>query len=195
MAVPPPAPFPDKAALRGALRARRAAFADALGASGRAAAERALAGRLVPALAGARTVAAYLPHGVELGLGPALAALDTGGMALALPAVLDRAGAMRFVRWRPGDPLVEGLFGIPEPPGDGPEATPDLILAPLVGFDRRGGRLGQGGGYYDRAFERLPDARRIGIGWSVQEAPPLPLDAWDRPLHAIATEAEWITIP
>jgi 5-formyltetrahydrofolate cyclo-ligase len=53
-------------------------------------------------------------------------------------------------------------------------------------------RLGQGAGFYDRAFARLPAARRIGLAWSAQEADALPADPWDVPLHAVATEKEWI---
>ncbi|MDB5738517.1 MAG: 5-formyltetrahydrofolate cyclo-ligase, partial [Sphingomonas bacterium] len=55
-----------------------------------------------------------------------------------------------------------------------------------------GNRLGQGGGYYDRWFEGHPDAMRVGIAWSVQELPAVPRDVWDMPLHAVATEKEWM---
>ena len=74
------------------------------------------------------------------------------------------------------------------------ELTPDIVLTPLVGFDRRGTRLGQGAGHYDRAFAAHPAAWRVGIAWSVQEVDALPADAWDVPLHAIATEREWIVV-
>jgi 5-formyltetrahydrofolate cyclo-ligase len=70
--------------------------------------------------------------------------------------------------------------------------APDLILTPLVAFDRSLARLGQGAGHYDRAFARYPLARRIGVAFSVQEVERLPTDAWDVPLHAIVTEREWI---
>jgi 5-formyltetrahydrofolate cyclo-ligase len=56
-------------------------------------------------------------------------------------------------------------------------------------------RLGQGGGYYDRAFARYPDALRIGLAWSVQEHDALPADPWDLPLHIILTEVELIEGP
>ena len=73
------------------------------------------------------------------------------------------------------------------------EATaPDVILLPLIGFDRALNRLGQGAGYYDRACAALPDARRIGLAWNVQEWPALPADPWDVPLDAVATQREWI---
>ena len=87
---------------------------------------------------------------------------------------------------------MPGAFGLLQPRSDAEEVSPDLILAPLVGFDRALRRIGQGAGFYDRAFARLPDARRIGLAWSVQEVDALPTDPWDVPLHAVATEREWI---
>jgi 5-formyltetrahydrofolate cyclo-ligase len=65
-------------------------------------------------------------------------------------------------------------------------------MSPLVGFDRSGNRLGQGGGFYDRAFAAFPSARRIGIAWSVQEVDMLPVDSWDEQLHSVITEHERI---
>ena len=85
-----------------------------------------------------------------------------------------------------------GPFGLLQPPGDAEEVVPDLILTPLVAFDRTLARLGQGAGHYDRAFARFPNARRIGVAFSVQQVDRLPTDPWDMPLHAIITEREWI---
>ena len=138
------------------------------------------------------TVATYHPAGGEAD--PAefdLAVLAARG-ELALPHVHDRAVPLRFLAWSRNTPLVPGPFG-PQPPADAPEVTPDIILTPLVGFDRRGTRLGQGGGHYDRAFAAIPQAWRVGVAWSVQEVDALSPDPWDVPLHAIATEKEWIT--
>jgi 5-formyltetrahydrofolate cyclo-ligase len=101
---------------------------------------------------------------------------------------------MRFLAWSPDRPLIPGAYGLHQPEGASDEIAPTLIITPLVGFDRHGGRIGQGAGYYDRAFARLPGAVRIGLAWSVQEMPQLPLDPWDVPLHAVATEQEWIAI-
>ena len=99
---------------------------------------------------------------------------------------------MRFLRWT-GKALVSGPFGIEQPSADSPALTPDIVLTPLLAFDRSGRRLGQGAAYYDRTFARLPDAWRVGVAWSVQEVECIPVDPWDVPLHAIATEKEWIT--
>ena len=94
---------------------------------------------------------------------------------------------------RPHVALAAGPFGLRQPAHDAATLAPDLVLAPLVAFDRRLHRIGQGAGHYDRAFAAWPEAVRIGVAWSVQEVPEFPPDAWDVPLHAIATEQEWIT--
>ncbi len=177
----------DKQALRRALRAKRRAFVDGLD----AAASGSLADRVVRRLGDAKTVAGYLPVGAEVDPGAILAAAAGRGMTVALPVVVDRATPMRFVAWAAGDPLAAGPLGLMQPAG-GSDVAPDLILAPLLGFDRALGRIGQGAAYYDRAFAALPHARRIGLAWSVQEVDALPVEPWDMPLHAVATELEWI---
>ena len=99
----------------------------------------------------------------------------------------DRASPIRFLQWEPGDPLVAGPFGLSQPDGR-EEVAPDTILTPLIGFDARLNRLGQGAAHYDRAFARYPDAWRVGVAWSVQQVPAVPTDIWDVPLHAVITE-------
>jgi 5-formyltetrahydrofolate cyclo-ligase len=69
---------------------------------------------------------------------------------------------------------------------------PALILCPLLGFDRAGGRLGQGGGHYDRYFATHPHILRIGVGWSVQEVDAIPAESTDARLDAVLTEQEFI---
>jgi 5-formyltetrahydrofolate cyclo-ligase len=71
-----------------------------------------------------------------------------------------------------------------------PRCHPDATS----GFDRTGNRIGYGAGHYDRAFAAHPHARRVGIAWSFQQLPQIPVDTWDVPLHAIATDCEWIAI-
>ena len=145
--------------------------------------------RLAPGL----VVATYAPVAGEADPTLFNAAALTSGCRLALPQVTDRATPIRFLAW-PGDAaLVPGPFGLRQPAPDLPEVAPDIILTPLVGFDRRGNRLGQGAGHYDRAFAVHPHAWRVGLAWSVQEVEALMPDPWDVPLHAIATEKEWIT--
>ena len=106
-------------------------------------------------------------------------------------------GSLRFAPWRPGDPLVSNRFGIPEPdlmPESQLQADEmSLILLPLVGFDRRGRRLGMGGGFYDRtlafrAARPVPPPRLVGVAYAAQEVDTLPDEAWDVPLDAVVTE-------
>ena len=81
----------------------------------------------------------------------------------------------------------------PRPP---PSSAPDLIFLPLLGFDRSGGRLGQGGGYYDRTLAALrsagPPVRAIGLAYAGQEAPRLPTDALDQRLDGVLTENAYL---
>ena len=172
----------DKPALRSRLRAARAIFPPVP-----LPVPSAFAHRLKPGL----IVAGYLPVRNEADPAPFVQTAVAAGCDVALPHLTDRAAPLSFRRWRLDDPLVPGPFG-PQPDAQTIELTPDIILTPLVGFDRQGHRLGQGGGHYDRAFLRYPDAWRIGLAWSVQEVPALIPDAWDIPLHAIATEQDWI---
>ena len=99
---------------------------------------------------------------------------------------------MRFRAWAPGDPVEHGPMKLRQPPLSAAERAPDLIVTPLLGFDRTGGRIGHGAGHYDRAFAQFPGARRLGFAWSVQEERSIPRDPWDVPLHMIATERELI---
>jgi len=177
----------SKSAIRAAARAARARFVAAHGASVPCPAQfRAL-------LSHGLTIASYMPIGSEAD--PALlarAAAETG-CAIALPHVVDRATPLRFLAWDSEAALAAGPFGLSQPHEHCAELAPDIILAPLVAFTRALDRLGQGAGHYDRAFAQFPDARRIGVALSAQEVEALPVDPWDMPLHAIATEKEWIT--
>lgn len=112
---------------------------------------------------------------------------------------VDDDGVMRFYAPQSAG-LVRDSHGIDVPAADAIEGSPSLVLVPLLAFDRRGTRLGQGGGHYDRALARLGRAmtakgsrlRAIGIAWAIQEVADLPRDPWDVPLDAIITEREWI---
>lgn len=172
----------DKLALRAQLRAERDAFAAE--ASEAILAPDAFLARLSPGM----TVATYCAIGSEADPTQLAAAAAERGCSLALPHVVDRAAPIRFLAWRMGEPLVAGPFNLRQPDAASPEVAPDVILTPLVGFDARLNRLGQGAAHYDRAFARYPDAWRVGVAWSVQEVPAIPSDIWDVPLHAVVTE-------
>lgn len=182
----------DKDSLRRELRLRRRAFVAELDSCQRQLHGIVIARVALDAAKGASTLACYLSSINEVDVMPSLQIATARGITTALPYIAERGGTMRFRRWRPGERLVSGPYGIAQPATDAEEITPDAILTPLVGFDRAGNRLGQGGGYYDRAFMTFPAARRIGIAWSVQEIDALPVDSWDQPLHAIVTERERI---
>lgn len=139
---------------------------------------------LVPA---ARIIAGYVALRDELDPAPLMAALAAAGLSLALPRMT--ASGLAFHAYEMGGPLEKGAFGVAEPPARAPIVAPDVILAPLVAFDRRGNRLGYGKGFYDRAFAAHPEAVRIGLAFSVQEVPVVPVEAYDLPLAAILTEA------
>jgi 5-formyltetrahydrofolate cyclo-ligase len=181
-----------KPELRRQLRARREAFVAALDGPALEKSTDALLGRLEDELRDAGCVAAYLPLGSEVDVSPILARAAAFGKRTALPHVAGRDAPMRFLAWRPGELLEIGLFGLRQPIADAPEVEPDLIVAPLLGFDRALRRIGQGAGFYDRAFATVPAARRIGVAWSVQEVAAIPTDPWDMPLHAVVTERERI---
>lgn len=144
-------------------------------------------------IAAARCVSAYAPIGGEADPLPLLTHAHDAGCETALPFVSNRTVPMRFLRWCPGESLVAGPMGLQQPDPGAPELAPDLIITPLLGFDRRLHRIGYGAGFYDRAFAALPAARKIGLAWSVQEVDAVPDDDWDVPLDAIWTEREWIT--
>ncbi|UVO52118.1 5-formyltetrahydrofolate cyclo-ligase [Sphingomonas sp. SUN019] len=139
------------------------------------------------------TVASYVPVRGEADPTPLARAAVAAGCVIALPHVTDRTAPLRFLAWDTEAALVAGPMGLHQPAESAEELAPDIVLTPLIAFDRRLGRLGQGAGYYDRAFTRFPDAHRIGVAWSVQEVGEVPTDPWDVALHAIATEIEWIT--
>jgi 5-formyltetrahydrofolate cyclo-ligase len=193
MAVPPPFPHPAKLALRAELRARRATHVAGLGADRARAAAQAAADHLLAHVPAGASVSLYLAMQDELDPEPLAAALHARGHALALPALIDRT-TMRFLAWQPGDPIEDGPMTLRQPLLAAPERAPNLIVTPLTGFDRTGGRIGYGAGHYDRAFQRYPGAHRIGYAWAIQEVDLVPHDPWDVRLQAIATETGFIAV-
>lgn len=181
----------QKQKLREKLRFRRKHFAANLDGMAQLAAFRALPAPLSGLFADHAVIGAYAAWGDEPDILPMFADLAEAG-ALALPHHAARVDTMDFRRWRPRESLEKGPWGTQQPAGGAPLAVPDLIFCPLVGFDRQGGRIGQGGGHYDRYFAAQPDALRIGVGWSVQEIDATPRESTDIALDAILTEQEFI---
>ena len=180
---------PSKPALRAALRAARDGFVLDLPPGDRERLEARAAAHLAPRLEGARCVAFYHAQGSELACAPAIALALSRGIAVALPHVETPGRPMRFLAWTPGAQLESGWRGLIQPVADSPEIEPDIIVAPLLGFDSDGQRLGQGAGFYDRAFAARAGVRKLGYGWSIQQCPVIASDPWDVALDAVVTEA------
>jgi 5-formyltetrahydrofolate cyclo-ligase len=131
-------------------------------------------------------VAGFWPLAGEIDIRPLLVALVARGHAVVLPLTPKRGLPLEFRRWRPDDVMATGRFGTPVPLGA--PMVPNFLLVPLLGFDRRGHRLGYGAGYYDRTLAALPGARALGCAFAAQELDSVPVGPQDVPLAAIATE-------
>ena len=184
--------LPDKAALRLSARATRAAFVAGLDPLAHRLAFRALPSPAREMLRDRTCVALYAPVNDEAPATRLAEALVAEGKQLCLPRMIDRMGTMEFRAWFPGDPLEDGPFSTRHPGHGSAICHPEAIIAPLLAFDNMLMRLGQGGGYYDRAFARYEQALRIGLAWSVQQIEQVPADPWDLPLQLVITERSLI---
>jgi 5-formyltetrahydrofolate cyclo-ligase len=136
-------------------------------------------------------IALYAALPGELDCFPLLERLTAQGFPTLLPVAGQKATPLKFHLWRPGDPLVAGRFGLREPDPAAPAMTPRIVLAPLLGFDARGGRLGFGGGYYDATLAQLRDggpALAGGLAFSCQKLDEIPLEPHDAKLDFVITE-------
>lgn len=152
---------------------------------------------LFPTPAG-KVAALYVGLGAEIDARRHLADwLIEQGWTLALPRVEGEDGHMAFRQWAPGDTLIHDQIGLNAPEPSKPALEPDLVVTPLLGFDREGRRLGQGGGYYDRALEALRARKSVfvlGLAYVGQETHGLPDEPHDQRLDAILTESEYIAV-
>lgn len=183
------------AAEKDALRSRARAVRAALPAAVRADAALRLAKTFAAAFsfASGTVVSGYWPLGDELDPRPLLAALRRAGCLIALPVTGEKRSPLTFRLWADGAKLVHGRFGALVPDADAAEVAPDVVLTPLLAFDRAGGRLGYGGGYYDRTIGALRDAKPVqalGLAYAAQEMAAIPIGPYDRPLDAVATESD-----
>lgn len=119
------------------------------------------------------------------------------GCKLALPVIKGTVGCnMDFHAWREDTVLGKNRYGILEPLDTEmlPVSSFDMLLMPLVGYDRWGNRLGMGAGYYDRCLVSVRDAEsplRVGVAYSLQETGPVDKEEWDIPLHGVVNERGW----
>jgi len=150
----------------------------------------------------ARHIALYLPNDGEIDPALLRRAAQRRGKRVYLPLLAHWPRThMVFQRLEPGEALRRNRFRIPEPrPQPARQRRPwalDLLLLPLVGFDAGGGRLGMGGGFYDRALAyRLRHKNwqkpvLLGLAHACQQVDRLPLESWDVPLHATVTDRGW----
>lgn len=173
------------AARKAAFAARKAAHDSGLG----------HAGHLSSVLAGYRgvPVAGYAQMRTEIDPTPAMEEAAAHG-PVCLPVIEAEGQPLKFRAWTPGCAMQPGAFGA-RIPSDGAWVSPEIVIVPLVAFSRTGGRLGYGGGFYDRTLEALRAQRptlAIGFAYGAQEMADVPLEPTDQPLDLIITEAEII---
>jgi 5-formyltetrahydrofolate cyclo-ligase len=183
----------DKSALRRRYRLERNRFVESLRPDQKQLAFSNLPTPLAAMCRGGKVVAGYVAVGSEADPAKLLAKIENLGCTIALPYVTSLVAPMRLIRWKVGDPLEPGPFGLMQPRPESPELKPDIAIVPLLAFDSGLMRLGQGAGHYDRALSLLDDIFAVGLAWSVQEASSLPTDPWDIPLDAVLTEKSWTT--
>jgi 5-formyltetrahydrofolate cyclo-ligase len=165
----------------------RKAFVATISDAERALLEQRLAQHLTSLCSEAKVVGGYAPLGSEISPLLAMEEARAVGRIVAFPAFDHPAKPFKF---RAGDPLEPGPFGIMQPRARTPLVEPDLILVPLIAIDANGTRLGRGKGHYDRALARLKKsgARLVGLGWTSQRlVEAIPADEWDIPLDAFAS--------
>jgi 5-formyltetrahydrofolate cyclo-ligase len=145
-------------------------------------------------VAHAKVVMAFWSFGSELDTDPLIRKLHERGVTVVLPKIAD--GDLEARAYAPGDPVTETSFGAHEP-ANGEPVEPDridVVATPGVAFDRRGRRVGYGGGFYDRFLLGLrPDAVRVGVCFALQLVDGgLPGGSFDLPVDVIVTESETI---
>lgn len=141
-------------------------------------------------LAPADVVAVYWRIRDELDCQPILVRLMDANQTVVLPVVQGPEEPLDLRVWEQGASLYEAGFGTLAPSELAPRAEPDVIVMPLLGFDKHGTRLGYGGGYYDRTLAALSKKPRlIGLAFAAQELPEIPREPHDVPLDAVVTEA------
>ncbi|MGZ5802629.1 MAG: 5-formyltetrahydrofolate cyclo-ligase [Xanthobacteraceae bacterium] len=183
-----------KANLRRAMIEKR----EALPVAARAAAAETVAKRSLPvAVPAGACVSGYSPLKSEISPVPLMRRVADAGAKLALPVVVGRGHPLIMRTWAFGEPLGSGQWGIREPKPEALEAFPDILIVPLVAFDRSGYRLGYGAGYYDMTIARLRKMKMIiaiGIAFAAQEVDAVPNTPRDEKLDLVLTEREVIDL-
>ena len=140
-----------------------------------------------------KIIGGYYPFNYELDSLNILEGLEKKNYVISLPKV-GKNNMMNFFQWSFQDPLKINKYGIPETISQ-KKVNPELLLVPLVAFDKQLNRLGYGGGYYDRYISKLQDSHKIikiGIGFSFQKVKSLPINEYDKKLDFVITEKDFI---
>ena len=146
--------------------------------------------------AGFNCASAFHPYRSEIDTRPRLGRLAGEGWTTALPIVVAAGVPLLFRHWLPGEPLDKDAMGIEIPKAQSPKVEPDVLIVPLLAFDREGYRLGYGGGYYDRTLATLRAKKRIiaiGAAYAAQEVETVPHESYDQKLDSVMTERGIIT--
>lgn len=188
----------DVAAEKKEMRIEAIGLRDALPLDARQDAAEAIAQRRFPlkVMAGA-TVSGFMPLKSEINPLPLMRKLEQGGARIALPAIAGRGKPLIMRAWEFGAPLDRGQWGIREPQPAAPEVDPDILLVPLLAFDRAGYRIGYGAGYYDMTISGLrarKNVTAIGIAFAAQEVAKVPTTERDERLDLVLTEREIIDL-
>lgn len=143
-------------------------------------------------------VSAYWALKTELDLRPLMNAFYDKGVPVCLPVVTGKRESLLFRLWSPQAELVKGLYGTEQPDEKYETVEPNVLFLPLLAFDRQGGRLGYGGGFYDRTVHELraknPEVIVVGTGFSAQEIDEVPVEDTDEKMDWILTESELIKV-
>ena len=186
------------AATKAELRREALTRRDGLPAAERAQAATTIAERSFPvAVAPGAIVAGFMPMKSEINPLPLMRKLADAGARLALPVVAGPGKPLIMRAWGFGEPLAAGVWGIRQPPPAAPAVAPDILLVPLLAFDRAGHRIGYGAGYYDMTIAALRAQKAvvaIGLAFAAQEIAAVPATPHDAPLDLVLTEREAIDL-
>ena len=177
----------QKSAIRTILRERK----DAMEPEERLIKSQAICRHVMTLITGNETVMGYTSKEKEVNTTPILTHLIARRNPVIVPIIVKEDVSLRLSYLRDMRVLVPSTFGVPEPIGSEIPANGDnvdTILLPMLGFDRTGGRIGYGAGYYDRFLEKYPDLKKIGLAFACQEIESLPLDTTDVRMDYIITE-------
>ena len=137
-------------------------------------------------------ISGFLSIGSEVDVAPTLSAMAGRGCQICLPCVIAPRTPLVFRLWKQGDALIEESFGTRAPAATATEVQPDILIVPLLSFDRAGYRLGYGGGFYDRTLEMLRKTKpvlAVGVAYSGQQVDAVLRGPYDQPLDWILMES------